>query len=143
MTDRRLADRRNRPLISEALTRRKERRGDERRDSPRREIALDVREPGQKARSCMGDLSVSGASFITMAPPLSDSVQLMFTVPTFAGPVIASAVVVARRGVAKGTQVSVVFTDIDLEAELAIAQWFDEAGVTPPKVERGAVASLA
>lgn len=143
MTDRRLADRRNRPLVAEALTRRRERRGDERRDSPRREIALDVREPGQKSRPCIGDLSVSGASFITMAPPVSDSVELMFTVPTYAGPVIASAVVVARRGVAKGTQVSVVFTDIDIEAELAVAQWFDDSSVMPPKVERGAVASLA
>lgn len=127
MTDRRVAERRNRPLIAEALTRKKERRGDERRDSPRREIALDVREPGQKTRSCLGDLSVSGASFITVAPPAGDSVELMFSVPTFTGPIIASAVVVARRGVEKGTQVSVVFTDIDVEAELAIAQWFDDA----------------
>jgi hypothetical protein len=69
---------------------------------------------------------VGGASFVTTAPPLTDSVELLFTVPTYAGPIVASAVVVARRGLSKGTQVSVVFTDLDVEAELAIAQWFDE-----------------
>jgi hypothetical protein len=126
MTDRRTQNRRLRDLVPEPLTRKKERRGDERRDSPRREIALDVREPGRKSRSCMGDLSIGGASFVTTAPPLGDSVQLLFTVPTYAGPIAASAVVVARRGQAKGTQVSVVFTDLEVEAELAIAQWFDE-----------------
>lgn len=127
MTDRRTVERRNRPLIAEALTRKKERRSDERRDSPRREIALDVREAGQKSRSCLGDLSVSGAAFVTVTPPMSDSVELMFSVPTYSGPIVASAVVVGRRGVEKGTQVSVVFTDIDVEAELAIAQWFDDS----------------
>jgi len=126
MTDRRTQNRRNRALIPEALTRKSERRGDERRDSPRREIALDVREPGRKSRSCTGDLSIGGASFITTAPPAGDSVELLFAIPTYAGPIIASAVVVARKGLSKGTQVSVVFTDLDIEAELAIAQWFDD-----------------
>ncbi len=74
----------------------------------------------------MGDLSIGGASFVTTAPPLGDSVELLFTIPTYAGPISASAVVVARRGLAKGTQVSLVFTDLEVEAELAIAQWFDE-----------------
>src|SRR6478672_10313781 len=126
MTDRRTQSRRNRDLVPEPLTRKRERRGDERRDSPRREIALDVREPGRKSRSCMGDLSIGGASFVTTAPPAGDSVELLFTVPTYTGPIVASAVVVARRGLSKGTQISVVFTDLDVEAELAIAQWFDE-----------------
>jgi hypothetical protein len=80
----------------------------------------------------MGDLSIGGASFITSAPPLGDSVELLFTLPTFTGPIIASAVVVARRGQEKGTQISVVFIDLDVEAELAIAQWFDDE--LPPLV---------
>lgn len=86
---------------------------------------MDVREPGRKSRSCTGDLSVGGASFVTSAPPMGDSVELMFTIPTYAGPIIASAVIVARRGATKGTQCSVVFTDLEVEAELAIAQWVD------------------
>ncbi len=133
MTDRRSLQRRTRALVPEPLTRRRERRGDERRDSPRREIALDVREPGRKSRSCMGDLSVGGASFVTTAPPMGDSVQLLFSVPTFVGPIEASAVVVARRGAEKGTHLSVVFTDLDIEAELAIAQWFDDEQVLPAR----------
>ena len=132
MTERRAKSRRTRALIPEPLTRKRERREDERRDSPRKDIALDVREPGRKSRSCTGDLSVGGASFITTAPPAGDTVELLFTIPTYAGPIIASAVVVARRGLPKGTQVSVVFIDLDVEAELAIAQWFDDE--QPPLV---------
>ena len=132
MTERRARTRRTRALVPEPLTRKRERREDERRDSPRKEIALDVREPGHRARSCTGDLSIGGAAFVTTAPPAGDSVELLFTIPTFTGPIIASAVVVARRGLATGTQVSVVFVDLDVEAELAIAQWFDDE--EPPLV---------
>jgi PilZ domain len=125
-TDRRTGNRRTRDLVPEPLTRRRERRGDERRDSPRREIALDVREAGRPSRACQGDLSVGGASFIAAQSPSSDTVELMFSLPTYVGPVVASAVVVGRREHEKGTLVNVVFTDLEVEAELAIAQWFDE-----------------
>ena len=141
MTERRAQTRRTRALVPEPLTRKRERREDERRDSPRKEIALDVREPGHKARSCTGDLSIGGAAFVTTAPPAGDSVELLFTIPTFTGPIIASAVVVARRGLSTGTQVSVVFVDLDVEAELAIAQWFDDE--EPPLVRGVELASLA
>lgn len=126
MTDRRRTDRRTLHLVPEPLTRKRERRGDERRDSPRKDIGLDVREPGRKSRSCRGDLSVAGASFVTTMPPAGDLVELLFTVPTYAGPIIANAIVVARRELEAGTQVSVVFVDLEVEAELAIAQWFDD-----------------
>lgn len=124
-------ERRLRALVPEPLTRKQERRGDERRDWPRRDIALDVREPGQRARAVLGDLSVGGASFITTAPPLGDSLELLFSIPTYVGPIDARAVVVGRRGVERGTLVSVVFTDLEVEAELAIAQWFDELTLGP------------
>ena len=75
---------------------------------------------------------MAGASFITTTPPSGDSVELLFTIPTYAGPIITSAVVVARREFQLGTQVSVVFIDLDVEAELAIAQWFDEEMVLLP-----------
>ncbi len=126
-TERRLSlDRRQRSLVPEPLTRKRERRDAERRDWPRRDVALDVREPGQRARACLGDLSVGGASFITTAPPAGDVVELLFSVPTYVGPIEATAVVVGRRGTERGTQVSVVFTELEVEAELAIAQWFDD-----------------
>jgi hypothetical protein len=132
MPERRVrTERRLRPLIEEPLERKRDRRvastsSAERRDSPRRAIALDVREPGKKARSCAGDLSVEGASFVTQAPPAGEVVQVMFTVPTYVGPIIAQGCIVGRKGTFTGTQVSIAFTDIDVEAQLAIAQWFDQ-----------------
>jgi hypothetical protein len=126
MNDRRAANRRSRNLVSEPLTRRSERRGDERRDFPRRQVALDVWERGQRARSCMGNLSVGGASFVTSNPPAGDVVRLRFSIPSYVGPIEAIGVVVSRSSVERGTQVSVVFTELELDAELAIAQWFDE-----------------
>lgn len=113
--------------MPEPLSRRGERREEERRDCPRRAITLDVREPGSKGRSCMGDLSVSGASFVTTAPPVGKLVELMFSLPTYRGPIMATGCVVARSGLPQGTMVSVAFADIDVDAQLAIAQWFDEA----------------
>lgn len=128
MHDRRTgADRRARHLIPEQLERKKERRGGDRRDWPRPEVALDVREPGMKSRSCTGDLSPEGAMFVTTAPPLGDQIEMMFSIPTYVGPVTARAKVIGRSGAKKGTQVSVAFTDIDVEAELAIAQWLHVA----------------
>lgn len=126
MLERRTRSRRNRDLISEPLTRQRERRGDDRRDWLRKEIALDVREPGRKSRACIGDLSVGGASFVTTTPPYTDTVSVMFTIPTYVGPVIATGTVIARRAVERGAQISIVFTDLEVEAELAIAQWIDE-----------------
>ena len=127
MAERRVnSERRTRHLIPESLERRAERRDEERRDSPRRAIALDVREHGGKARACQGDLSINGASFVTTSPPEGELVQLAFTLPTYVGPILASAYVVSRCGALKGTQVGVAFTDIEVDAQLAIAQWLDD-----------------
>ena len=132
MPDRRAgSDRRTRLAVPEALSRRAERREEERRDCPRKPIALDVREPGGRSRSCLGDLSVSGASFITTAPPAKELVELMFSLPTYVGPITATGWVVARTGLPEGTMVSVAFADIDIDAQLAIAQWFDEVNEGP------------
>ena len=58
----------------------------------------------------------------------------MFTLPTYEGPITATGYVVARTGVPQGTMVSVAFADIEVDAQLAIAQWFDEASLatSPP-----------
>ncbi|MCC6337056.1 MAG: PilZ domain-containing protein [Myxococcales bacterium] len=138
MRDRRVrSERRERHLIPEPLERKKERREDERRDSPRRLIALDVREPGKKSRSCMGDLSVEGAAFVTTTPPAGDVVELMFSVPTYVGPIVTRGQVVGRHGLRTGVQVSAVFPDIDAEAQLAIAEWLQPSlrKLSPPGVE--------
>jgi hypothetical protein len=83
-------------------------------------------EPGAAWRSCIGDLSVTGAAFVTGSPPAGDLVELEFSLPTFDGPITTSAFVVSRCGAFQGTQVGVAFTDIDVEMQLAIAQWLDD-----------------
>jgi len=102
------------------------RRASERRDFPRHEVALDFREPGGRQRSCVGDLSPEGAAFITTAPPAGDVVHLRFTLPCYDGPVFARAQVVSRAGKLKGAKIGVIFTDIDVDAELAIARWLHD-----------------
>jgi hypothetical protein len=127
MAERRVTNRRTRNLVPEPLTRKKERREEERRDSPRIEVALDVREPGKAGRSCVGNLSIGGASFVTAEPMTGDTVELMFSIPTYVGPIVAKAVVVGRQTFGQRQQVNVVFVDLDVEIELAIAQWFDDS----------------
>lgn len=99
------------------------RRAEERRDYPRFEIALDVREPMGRSRSCFGDLSPEGAAFITTAPPLGDRVLLRVFLPNLDGPLVLEGRIIARTGLSTGTQVSVSFTDIQVDAQLAIAEW--------------------
>lgn len=118
-------DRRRRHLVPEALERKKERRISERRDFPRRTVALDVREPGKKSRSCIGNLSPEGAAFVTTTPPEGDVVELMVSIPTYVGPIVTRGHVVGRTRLENGVLVSLVFPDIDVEAQLAIAQWLE------------------
>jgi hypothetical protein len=99
-------------------------RGDERRDWPRREMCLEVKDGDGAWFSCLGDLSVEGAAFSTATPPTAEMVTVRFAVPTLAEPVIATAKVVARVGRWQDTHVSVQFLDLPIEHELALAAWF-------------------
>ena len=118
-----MRDRRNRDRRGDRTVQFETRRNEERRDYPRFEIALDVREPNGRSRSCFGDLSPEGAAFVTTAPPLGDSVLVRFHLPNVDGPIVAAARVLGRTGATAGTQVNVLFTDIHIEAQLAIAEW--------------------
>lgn len=130
-------DRRNRDRRSDRSVQFETRRSHDRRDYPRFDIALDVREPKGRSRSCFGDLSPEGASFITTAPPLGDAVLLRVHLPNVDGPIIAAAKVVARSGLANGTQVSVAFTDIHVDAQLAIAEWAHDRQLQARSMEVG------
>lgn len=116
-------DRRSRDRRADRSVQFETRRMEERRDYPRFDIALDVREPNGRSRSCFGDLSPEGAAFVTTAPPLGDVVLLRMNLPNVDGPIIAVGRVLARTGVAAGVQVSVRFTEIDIAGQLAIAEW--------------------
>ncbi len=98
----------------------------DRRDSPRREVAFDVIEPGQKPRSCVGDLSIGGVSFRSKVAPSGTLVDLTFSVPTLDAPICATAEVMKCEQVGANTIVHAVFAHISVEAELAIARWFDD-----------------
>lgn len=104
-----------------------ERRATERRESQRRKVAVALDVPGEATRSFDGDVSLEGASFVTQTEIDRDSVNLTFRVPTFDKPIYAQACVVGRRTLAGTTRVVVAFTNIDDDARLALAQWFDEA----------------
>lgn len=80
-------------------------------------------EPGGQRRSCVGDLSVDGAAFTSATPPVGDVVELSFCVPTYEGPIVVMGQVIKRSGLKGGTSVSVVFVDLDVDAQLAIAEW--------------------
>jgi hypothetical protein len=118
-----MKDRRSRDRRSDRSVQFETRRAEERRDYPRFEVALDVREPNGRSRSCFGDLSPEGAAFVTTAPPLGDVVLLRVHLPDLDGPIIAVGRVLARTGVSAGVQVGVRFTEIDIAAQLAIAEW--------------------
>lgn len=115
------------------------RRTEDRRDYPRFEIALDVREPQGRSRSCFGDLSPEGAAFVTTSPPLGDEVLVRFGLPNVDGPIVAAARVLARTGDKAGTLVSVVFTDLHVEAQLAIAEWAQDRLVQKRAAQVGRV----
>ena len=118
-----MKDRRSRDRRSDRSVQFETRRAEERRDYTRFEVALDVREPHGRSRSCFGDLSPEGAAFVTTAPPLGDIVLLRVHLPDLDGPIIAVGRVLARTGVSAGVQVGVRFTEIDIAAQLAIAEW--------------------
>jgi hypothetical protein len=118
-----MRERRSRDRRGERTVQFETRRSEERRDYPRFEIALDVREPNGRSRSCIGDLSPEGAAFVTSVPPLGDSVLVRFHLPNAEGPVVAAGRVLSRTRASSGIQVSVRFTVIHIEAQLAIAEW--------------------
>ncbi len=122
-------ERRSRDRRAERSVQFETRRVEERRDYPRFEIALDVREPQGRSRSCQGDLSPEGAAFLTTTPPLGEWVLMRFYLPNVEGPIIAEGRIAARSGASQGTQVSVIFTDIHVEAQLAIAEWAQDRQV--------------
>jgi hypothetical protein len=112
------SERRNRPKVTD-------RRSEERRDSPRTQIAYDFKEPNGLWRSTTGDLSVEGASFITTAPPVGDVIVLKVSIPTFAVPLVALGTIVSRVALREGAKIGLKFTDIGVEPQLAIAEWVE------------------
>ncbi len=118
--DRRRADRRRFDALGEPLERKQDRRDDERREAPRalrRVWVVDPLEPGIP-QAFEGELSLKGASFDTLYPPLSDQIELCFRL----GPEEVHLPAKVER--VQDTRVTVLF-DNTVELELKLARWLD------------------
>jgi len=128
MSDRRTSeDRRTRHLISEALERRGERRGEERRDSPRRPARFLISDGRGGVVEVEGDLGLGGASWESAAPPRGNTVELACTLPE-AGVVVARLEVVRREARGQKTRLHGSFAGMNVETELRLARWLDGQG---------------
>ncbi len=118
--DRRADDRRRHDALGEPLERKKERREGDRREIPRaqrRVWLVDPLEPGIP-QAFEGELSLQGASYDTLYPPLSSEVELCFRL----GPEEVHLPAVVER--VHDTRVMLKFRH-SIEDELKLARWID------------------
>ena len=127
MPERRLSDRRYHS-IPEPLERESQRRGGDRRDSPRLPVQLEVHVAERECERARGDLSLGGASWVTERPPRTDDLVVTCRVPTLDREFAANARVVSRETHGTKTLVHVAFQALPLDLELALAKWLDERG---------------
>lgn len=103
---------------------------DDRRDSQRVPFRFQVRERelGGSFEEHQGNLSIGGVYFAGFHPTTGAVVELRFMVPGYDHEVLATGEVlrISRDGAQFGTHIR--FTEIPLEAELALARFF-HAGV--------------
>lgn len=128
--DRRGPDRRTLGLVPEPIERmRKDRRGEERRASPRvpRRLWIVDSLEGGVPRVFEGEIGIGGASFNTAFPPLSEQLEICFRVPDHDEELKIPATVLAVDPIGEDNHVHVKFTDLALKHELAIARYLDDA----------------
>ena len=126
--DRRGEERRTLGLVPEPIERSRERRDEERRDSPRvprRLWVVDAHEGGVP-KVFDGEVGLGGASWNTAFPPLSETFEVRFRVPEYEEEMKLPAKL--SRVVAQGNdnRVQVTFTDLPLRHELALARYLDD-----------------
>jgi hypothetical protein len=121
--DRRADDRRRYDALGEPLERKKERREGDRREAPRaqrRVWLVDPAEPGIP-QAFEGEVSLQGASYDTLYPPMSTEVQLCFRL----GPEEVHLPAIVER--IHDTRVMLKFRH-SIEDELKLARWIDSQG---------------
>jgi hypothetical protein len=126
--DRRAAERRSLGLVPEALERKASRRGEERRASPRvpRRLWVVDSVEGGVPKVYEGEVGLGGASWLTGYPPMTDELEVRFRVPEHEEVVTAAAKIARVSDVNGDTRVQVVFTDLPLKHELALARYLDD-----------------
>lgn len=127
MSDRRSGiDRRLRDLIPEPLTRVKDRRDNERRDSPRVSMRFWIRslEPASGLpHAYEGQLGLGGVTFWTPYPPASPTVEVGLRIYSWPDEFNARGRVVREQIDENMTQVHVVFDELPIQQELALARY--------------------
>jgi hypothetical protein len=78
--DRRGSDRRHRALVPEAIERRRQRRAEDRRDSVRVRVRLEVREGEGRFEERIGNLGIEGAYFESPVRAWAGPLELRFPV---------------------------------------------------------------
>ena len=127
MSERRATERRPLSLVADSIERKKERRAEERRISPRLPRRMWIEDPleGGIARVVEGEVGLGGASWTAAYAPLASKVEVRFRVPEHSEEIIAHAAVLSAREEDSAMRVRVVFTDLALRSELALANYLD------------------
>ena len=126
--DRRGPERRTLGLVPEPIERKSDRREEERRVSPRVPRRLWVVDPeeGGVPKVFEGEVGLGGASWSTAFPPLAKEVEVRFRVPEHDEEVKVPATIARIQLAGEDMRVQVVFTDLPLKHELAIAKYLDD-----------------
>lgn len=135
LEDRRSGHERRRPgLVPEPLERAgRERRAEERRDSPRVPRRLWVKDPleGGTFQVFDGELGLGGASWVTRWPPLGEELEVRFRVPAYGPEVQAQARILRTLKLGEDTLVQAEFLQMPLPAELELARELTDEPLLP------------
>ncbi len=125
--NRRQQDRRVDTRVSEPLERKGDRRGEDRRDSPRPIRSVFVRSslvPLPVLEEAA--LSLQGATWKTAHPPTEEKVQVHLQLPDMANESVLDAVIQRRRDLGDGvTEIYAAFEQLDVKTELALARFIE------------------
>jgi hypothetical protein len=126
--DRRALERRTLGLVPEPIERKSDRRDEERRDSPRvpRRLWVVDSNEGGVPKVFDGEVGLGGASWNTAFPPMSEYFEVRFRVPEYEEEVKLPAKVCRVVTQGEDNRVQVVFTDLPLRHELALARYLDD-----------------
>ncbi|MBX5481331.1 MAG: PilZ domain-containing protein [Myxococcaceae bacterium] len=129
MSERRQTDRRrsaNTP--EEKISRIRERRQGDRRDSPRYPMTFLVRDSGEDNlwEEREGDLSLGGIHWRGKTPPKGKAVDVRFRLPGVPREIRAQGEIIRLQDLDGGIHFHVRFTELDVKDELAIARYLDD-----------------
>ena len=126
--DRREAERRELGKVPESIERRSPRRVEERRSSPRvpRRLWVVDSVEGGVPKVYEGEIGLGGASWLAGYPPMAAEFEVRFRLPEHEEEVKAAVKIARVADVDGDTKVQVMFTDLPLRHELAIARYLDD-----------------